>query len=421
MSGGRLAHWVPSGVEAVLSDNRIDTDHDQDQLSEGQVILLAVVAAVVTANAYYIHPIIARVAESFEVRDAWVGLVPAANQIALAVGILLLLPLGDRLSNRRIITLSLSVQLIALMLMAVAESFAVFVAASTALGFFTITPYMLPAYISKRVPVSRIGHVTGVLTAGIITGVLLSLTLSGVVGEYLGWRITYWIATALMVVALFALRRMLDDKVVTRGTVETGSYWRLIGTMLTLARQLPRVLLSGFIQGLSFGIFLLVWMGLGLHFTSPEMGFGVDDVGYLGAFSIVNAWTTPRLGRWADRVGPEQARIVVALWQMFGIGLLWLVGANFWWLAVPIIIMSVAGPMVDVAGRMTCLVGDPAVRTRLMSLFITLMFLGGDIGSWVGTIAYDSGGWGLNVTLALTFSAVIVLLSLLAKRWYAPS
>ena len=397
----------------------MNNDQGQDLLSEGQVIMLAVVAAVVTANAYYIHPIIARVAESFGVRDAWVGLVPAANQIALAAGILLLLPLGDRLSNRRIIMLSLIVQLIALVLMAVAESFAVFVAASTALGFFTITPYMLPAYISKRVPVSRIGHVTGVLTAGIITGVLLSRTVSGVIGEYLGWRITYWIATALMVAALFALRRMLDDKIVNGGRVETGSYWRLIGTMFGLARQYPRVLLSGFIQGLSFGIFLLVWMGLGLHFTSPEMGFGVDDVGYLGAFSIVNAWTTPRLGRWADRVGPEQARIVVALWQMLGIGLLWLVGANFWWLAVPIIIMSVAGPMVDVAGRMTCLVGDPAVRTRLMSMFITIMFLGGGIGSWVGTIAYDMGGWNLNVALALVCSAVIVLLSLLAKRRFA--
>ena len=59
-----------------------DPEH---QLSEGRIILLAIAAAIVTANAYYIHPIIAHVAESFEVRAAWVGLVPAANQVALAV------------------------------------------------------------------------------------------------------------------------------------------------------------------------------------------------------------------------------------------------------------------------------------------------------------------------------------------------
>ena len=81
-------------------------------------------------------------------RAAWVGLVPAANQVALAVGILFLLPLGDRLSNRRIISMALMAQVVALVTMAVAESFWLFVAASTALGFFTITPYLLPAYAS---------------------------------------------------------------------------------------------------------------------------------------------------------------------------------------------------------------------------------------------------------------------------------
>ena len=242
-------------------------------MSEYQVVLLAVAAAIVTANAYYIHPIIAPVADSFGVRAAWVGLVPAANQVALAIGILFLLPLGDRISNRRIITLSLAAQVLALVTMATAESFWLFVASSTALGFFTITPYVLPAYASKRVHGGRLGHVTAVLTAGVIAGVVLSRTASGVVGEYFGWRTIYWIAAALMIVATLALRRMLDDRVVAQGPAVTDSYWQLLASLLPLLRRHPRVILSGIIQGLSFGIFLLMWMGIGsvsyTHLTLP--------------------------------------------------------------------------------------------------------------------------------------------------------
>jgi len=388
-----------------------------DRLSERQVTLLAIAAAIVTANAYYIHPIIALVAESFDVRPAWVGLVPAANQVALAVGILFLLPLGDRLSNRRMISLALTAQVIALLTMALADSFRVFVAASTALGFFTITPYLLPAYASKRVRVGRLGHVTAVLAAGVITGTLLSRTASGVVGEYLSWRTIYWIAAALMIAATVALRRMLDDDVAAPGGAAAGeSYLRLIASLWPLMRYNRHVILSGVIQGLSFGIFLLVWMGIGLHLTSEAVGLGVDDVGYLGIFSIVNAVTTPRLGRWADRVGPERARVVMSLVQMAGVAMLFAAGDDFWYFSLPIVVLSIAGPMIDVTGRMTCLAADPAIRTRLMSLFITLMFLGGGVGSWAGTIAYDLGGWTLNVGLAMGTSAVIVLLSLSALR-----
>lgn len=73
---------------------------DTGFLSRSQEYALAATTAVVTANAYYIHPIIGDVAQTFGVGEAQIGLVPALNQLALATGIFLLLPLGDRYSNR---------------------------------------------------------------------------------------------------------------------------------------------------------------------------------------------------------------------------------------------------------------------------------------------------------------------------------
>lgn len=381
-------------------------------LTRRAVILLAVASAIVTANAYYIHPIIGLVAQEFGVSNALVGAVPALNQIALALGIFLLLPLGDRLSNRKLTTLFLAAQVVALLIMAVAQTFWLFVAGSTLLGFFTITPYLLPAFVSKRVSGERLGTVTAILTTGVIAGVLSSRTGAGIVGEYLGWRSIYWIAAGLMAGATLIVPLLLDDDVVAPKETGKASYAQLISSLVGLLKDHPAVIVSGAIQGVSFGVFLCVWLGIGLHLTSPEMGFGVDDVGYLAAFSALNLLTTPSLGRLADRVGPMLTRTIAVCIQFLGVIALFFTDSGYWILLLPISLMSVAGPVVDITGRMTLLTQDPAIRTRLMTLYIVIMFLGGGLGSWGGTIAFELGGWVGTCMLATFFSALAVALSL---------
>lgn len=381
-------------------------------LTRRAVILLAIASAIVTANAYYIHPIIGHVAEEFGVNNALVGAVPALNQIALALGILLLLPLGDRLSNRKLTTVFLAAQVVALLIMAVAQSFWLFVAGSTLLGFFTITPYLLPAFVSKRVSGERLGTVTAILTTGVIAGVLVSRTGAGIVGEYMGWRNIYWIAAALMTAATLVVPLLLDDDIVTPRGAKNPTYGQLISSLVGLLRGHPAVIVSGVIQGLSFGVFLSVWLGIGLHLTSPEMGFGVDDVGYLAAFSALNLMTTPSLGRLADRVGPMLTRTIAVCIQFLGVITLFFADSGYWILLLPISLMSVAGPVVDITGRMTLLTQDPVIRTRLMTLYVVIMFLGGGLGSWGGTIAFELGGWLGTCILASFFSILAVGLSL---------
>ena len=121
------------------------SEHSQPRLSQSQLWVLTLASAVVTANAYYIHPIIARVAEHFQVSSTEIGIVPASNQLALAVGIFFLLPLGDRVSNRTLTAIFVTGQFFGMLLMALAQSFELFVLGSTLLGFFTISPYLRPA------------------------------------------------------------------------------------------------------------------------------------------------------------------------------------------------------------------------------------------------------------------------------------
>ncbi|MEM9316017.1 MAG: hypothetical protein AAGA95_15450, partial [Pseudomonadota bacterium] len=59
---------------------------------------------------------------------------------------------------------------------------------------------------------------------------------------------------------------------------------------------------------------------------------------------------------------------------------------------------------------------EPSVRTRLMSLYITLMFIGGGLGSWGGTLAYDALGWWGTVGLCVGMSSLVCFLSYRQRR-----
>jgi MFS family permease len=124
------------------------------QISSLELALLTLATAVVTANGYYIHPIIARIAEDFEVSASSIGLVPALNQLALAVGIFLLLPLGDRFSNRRLISFFVAGQCAGITMMAFAPDVYWFATGSTLLGFFTIAPYLTRLLYHRPLPVA---------------------------------------------------------------------------------------------------------------------------------------------------------------------------------------------------------------------------------------------------------------------------
>lgn len=385
-------------------------------MTQRQLFLLALAGAVVTANACYIHPVIALVAKDSGVSPSQIGLVPALNQIALAAGIFLLPPLGDRFSNRQLATLFAAGQFIGLAVMAFATSFWIFVAGSTFLGFSKITPYLLPAYVLKRVEPLRLGQATATLTTGVIAGILVARVGAGWLGEHFGWRTVCFGAACVMLLVTLALPHIMEGREKTEVESPRQSDAALVLSVFPIIRQYPEVLFSGAIQRLGFGIFLAVWLGLGLHLTSPEMGYGADTVGYLAAISLLNLATTPALGAWADRKGPRRALFIISLVQFGAVVLLGLLGQSLLLLLAPLVALNLVGPLIDITGRMTFLTLPAGVRTRLMTACIVLMFIGGCLSSWAATWVYEHEGWNGTATLAAGLSALLVTLSFFALR-----
>jgi len=378
-------------------------------------MLLAAVNGATVANAYYIHPIIAEVAQGFAIDASSIGRVPAFNQLALALGIFLLLPLGDRFGSRSLCLVFVAAQAAMLAAMAYAQSFHLFLAASTGLGFVTIVPYLLPAYVSRRVPAHQLGQSTAILTTGMIFGILVARVGAGIITEMFGWRPVYLIAAGFMVIVTLLLPIVMEPAR-RRPDEPQEPYLRLLISVPVLLRQHREVILSGAIQALNFGTFIAVWLGLALHLTSERMGYGVDVVGYLAGFAVVSLFATPRLGRWADHIGPRKARFRMALLQVAASAMLLLFGNSLWLLIIPIILSNAIGPTIDVTSRMTFLSLDPQIRTRLMTGFIVMMFTGGGLASWASTLSFELAGWEGNALLALAMTSVSAMLCWFARR-----
>jgi len=85
---------------------------------------MAVACGLAVANIYYAQPLLADMGRHFGVPDRRMGLISMLSQVGYATGMLLFLPLGDRLERRSFILAMLGAVTVALLGVAAASSFA---------------------------------------------------------------------------------------------------------------------------------------------------------------------------------------------------------------------------------------------------------------------------------------------------------
>jgi predicted MFS family arabinose efflux permease len=358
-----------------------------------------IAAGVAIANFYYVQPLLVTMGRSFGLDEAAMGLIPTLTQFGLGLGVLFLLPLGDVVDNRRLVTAAIAVQAAALFVMATASNLPLFFAASMVMGFSGITSYLLAPYVAHLVPAAQRGRVVGLLARGGILGILLARTVSGLIGFYAGWRTVYLLAAFGMLGLLFLLRHYMEP--VERPT--TTSYPHLLGSLFKLLSHEPGVRRIVFTAALNFGSFNMLWLGLSVYLESPAFGFHSDTVGLFGLLGAGAAVAAPLAGRFADRRGPQVAlRYALALTV-----LAWIVMAvwpSLVGIIIGIVLLDLGASACDVSNRTILFRLHPDIRTRLMALYSVGMFLSAGCLSLLTTIIWAKAGWvgicglGLGVT-----------------------
>ncbi|MFG3256807.1 MFS transporter [Streptomyces sp. NPDC048172] len=379
--------------------------------------LLATASAVTAANVYLSQPLLGSLAASLDAGPGLLGAVPTATQLGYAAGILLIVPAGDTHGRRRLILGLGAASSAALAACALAPTVWFLIAASFAVGLLSPVPQLItPLAVALTGPEGATrGKVVGTVQGGLLVGVLASRAYSGAFSELAGWRGVFAYSCVLTLALTLVLRRALPYvPPAAHGTAYRAS---LASLPALAARPLVgRIVGSGALVGVAFGAF---WTTL-TFLLEEDYGYGPAQTGLFGLVAAASALASPWAGRTADRFGRRGS--VLALVGMVVIGWLTLLpgGTSLAWLIVGVVVLDV-GVWGNQAASQTLLFAlDPAIHSRLNTLYFTLRFLGISLGSLAGSLAWTHGGWPAVVTTGTLFALASLLTGLLPTRERTP-
>lgn len=375
----------------------------------GRTFAMAAAAGIAVANIYYNQPMLGLIER--DLPEQVTGLIPTATQLGYAIGLFLLVPLGDIVERRRLIVGQFGLLAVALGLAALAPTATLVVVASLLLGLAATVAQQIVPLAAHLAPPSQRGATVGTILSGILTGILLSRTLAGFVGTHGGWREMFWLGIPMALGAgallLTSLPRSRPDSPLR--------YGQLIHSIAGLWREFPALRLAAATQALIFAAFTVFWTILAFRLQAPPFGYGADVAGLFGIVGAVGILSAPLAGRFADRSGPSPvvaagAVLTLISWAVFGV---WTSVAG---LILGVILLDFAMQIALVANQHIVLALRPEARARLNTILMGAMFLGGAAGSAAGTWAWSAGGWMAVVGLGLAFGALASALQFVAVR-----
>lgn len=382
-------------------------------LTKQFVLLLAITCGVVVANMYYVQPIGTQVAESFHVSTSAIGSITMLTQVGYALGLLFIVPLGDVLNKRRLIITMAGLSSVSLLSAFAAPNFQVFIFSAFLIGLLSVVPQIIIPYGAVLAGPEKRGQIMGKLLSGLLVGILLSRTFSGIIASFLPWRSIYLIAP-LMIILLTVLLAIKMPKDSSKNT--TLSYVATLKSIPLLVKKqkvLREAAVSGFFM---FGTFSIFWSTLIFYISSPVYNWGTFAAGVLAIFGLSGAVAAPIVGKLSDKYAQRTIVWLGVLMQTSSFIILHFFAAHIVPLVLSIILLDIGNQFGQVANQTRVQNLGEQVSNRNNTVFMFSYFIGGAVGSFLGTTMWGIANWpGVTLT-ALAFQSCAIIFHLFVFR-----
>ena len=178
---------------------------------------------------------------------------------------------------------------------------------------------MIP-FAADLAPEERRGRVVARIMTGLLTGILLARTVSGLVAQAAGWRAIYWFSAGLMVCFAVVLWRALPAE----GPRPHRSYPELVGSSLRLLVTEPVLRRRAWHGACAFAAFSVLWTTLAFllsgspyHYSNAVIGlFGLVGAGGIAAANLAGKLADSARRHRHDRRAPASCspRSFALLW-----------------------------------------------------------------------------------------------------------
>jgi len=375
-------------------------------LSTAVLLLMAVACGLCAGGNYFNQPLLHSITTSFQVSEATAALTVTVAQVAYACGLLLLVPLGDKLERRRLV--------VVLMLLAAAGQFisgfthdiALLFAGIVMAGLFSVAAQILVPMAATLSDPARSGRAVGIVMSGLLIGILMARSVAGLLSGLGGWHTVYRVAGVTMLVIALALWLVLPS---SRNPVRTG-YLEILGSMVRLIRDMPRLRSRSLIGALAFASVSALFSTMALLLSGPAHGLNDAQIGLVGLIGVAGALMANVAGRLSDHGWDRQTSVVCAVLLLLSWGGLYLGGNSLLWFIAGMLLIDLALQGLHISNQQIVYQLMPEARSRINAVYMTTYFIGAALGSAAGSLAWNVGGWG---AICLTGCILAVLTALM--------
>ncbi|MFU1888288.1 MULTISPECIES: MFS transporter [Bacillus] len=387
--------------------------NQQPSMSHALALLFATACGMSVANIYFAQPLLDQLSNEFSINHSIIGVVITVTQIFYGVGLLLLVPLGDLLNQRRLIVGQMLLSTTALVIVGTASSSMVLFAGMALVGLLAVVTQTLVAFAATIASPTERGRVVGIVTSGIVIGILLARTFAGILTDVAGWRSVYLFSAALMLLMVFMFIKMLPN---VKREVKSLSYPELIRSVLTLFIQERTLRVRSVLAMLIFADFSILWTSLVLPLSTPPIALSHSAIGAFGLVGVAGALAAARAGKWADQgYGQRTTGIALALLLISWLFISY-IEQSLIALVIGIVLLDLAVQAIHVTNQTMILPLHTEARSRLTAGYMVFYSIGSAGGSIASTQIYAHFGWGGVSLLGASVSAFALLFWAMTRR-----
>jgi predicted MFS family arabinose efflux permease len=376
------------------------------------VLLLATTAGVAVASNYYAQPLLAAISQHMNASKRTISLLVTASQIGYALGLAMIVPLGDLLERRRLITRLLGISALGLLVAALSPNLIVLAIASLIVGITSVVAQVAVPFSASLAAENERGLVIGTVMSGLLIGMLLARTFAGFVADFLGWRAIYILAAVVVFGLICVLRRELPEY----REKGASSYSQLMKTVWHLMRTERTLQVRSFYGACVFAGFSAFWTTAAFLLSSPPYHYSASIIGLFGLVAVSGVIASPVAGRFADRgwarfQTPAFLLCTLASWLPIALG-----ARSLAWLVFGIILLDFGVHGMQITNQSEIYRINPEARSRLTTAYMTTYFIGGAIGSQAGSMMYERFGWNGVCWTGASFVSIALAALIISKN-----
>ncbi|MFF9508318.1 MFS transporter [Streptomyces sp. NPDC014724] len=369
-------------------------------------LLFAVASGAAVANVYFAQPLLVTLSRDVGISAATVGIVVTLTQIGYGLGLFLLVPLGDLVDRRSLVVTQLALLAAALIATGTAATAPILLAALAAVGLLAVVTQTLVVFAASLSAPERRGRAVGLVTSGIVIGILLARTVSGALADFAGWRSVYLTSAALTLVLALALYRVLPRRPAAPSAMR---YTRLLRSTLMLFAEERVLRVRALLALLVFAAFSTLWSCVALPLSAPPLSLSHTAIGAFGLAGAAGALAAAPAGRLHDRgLAGRTTGIALGLLTVSWLPLT-LTQQSLWALAIGAVLLDLAVQAVHVTNQSLIYAIRPDAGSRLIGGYMIFYSVGSATGALASTTVYARAGWGAVCILGAAFSALALV------------